>query len=310
VGAYRIFQTTAPSQGGLAPTFLLQPAGIAFEGGLGDAKDALADRIKLAVLARFPNYAPPDALQALGIERNLPRGPSETDATYAARLVNAWSTWPWAGTPYGLLQALKSAGYANVIITQVRRNYFSLDPNGNLVITSESGFSWTMDPSCTPALSVWSAGGTFVADQKVFPAARNGYWYSTPNGGTAGGSAPAWPTTIGQTVTDNGIIWCCYGYDFWSRFDVVFTAPLPSGQTSGTSDESNRIRALIAAWKPAHSLCNRITIVTAGRIWGLPQTPIYFGGGSTFGGGTAFSGPSWGTPGVTWGGATTVNWTP
>jgi len=64
---------------------------------------------------------------------------------------------------------------------------------------------------------------------------------------------------------------------FWSKFDVVFPLPLnPStfswsaGIPASNSSESNFIRALIAAWRPAHATCNRIVIVQQGRAIGAP----------------------------------------
>jgi hypothetical protein len=95
----------------LVPTTHQRPTGQAFQGALGDVEDALIDRAKQAVKARFPLLAPPDALTALGVERQLPQGPGESTAAYAARLQGAWLLWPWAGTPYGLLRAFWDAGY-------------------------------------------------------------------------------------------------------------------------------------------------------------------------------------------------------
>lgn len=38
---------------------------------------------------------------------------------------------------------------------------------------------------------------------------HNGYVYKAQNGGTTDSAPPTWPTTIGQTVNDNGVIWEC-----------------------------------------------------------------------------------------------------
>jgi len=219
----------------LSPTALLNPNGAAFEAAQGSLKDALLERCLQAVKAKYPNIAPADALSIIGADRQMHRGGSETDAAYAARLLNAWNVWPWAGTAYGLLQAFWSTGYKNVVLAQVRGGkQFTLDSNGLLVASSTTPPSWT-------------------------------------------------PTYVGDP--------------FWSRFDVVFPAPLLASWVSGgvpasSSNEANLIRALIAAWKPAHATCNRIVIVTGGKVWGYPATQL------------------WGAATGNWGSGTTVVWTP
>lgn len=154
----------------LVPTTHQRPAGQAFQGALGDVEDSLIDRAKQAVKARFPLLAPPDALTAIGVERQMPQGPGESTAAYAARLVDAWTAWQWAGTPYGMLRAFYATGYTNVVLAQVLGgNQYTLDANGALVISS--GGSWTPtyvgDPFWsrfdlifpTPLPASWIAGG-------------------------------------------------------------------------------------------------------------------------------------------------------
>src|ERR1700738_4524064 len=88
-------------QKAISPTALLQPQGAAFEAAQSSVKDALLERCIQAVKAKYPNVAPADALAIVGADRLTPRGPGESDSAYAARLLNAWNVWPWAGTAYG-----------------------------------------------------------------------------------------------------------------------------------------------------------------------------------------------------------------
>src|SRR4051794_28631912 len=98
------------------PTTLQRPAGQAFQAALGDVEDSLIDRAKQAVKASFPLLAPPDALVALGVERQMPQGPLESTAAYRARLVDAWTIWQMAGTPFGMLRSFWNTGYTNVVL--------------------------------------------------------------------------------------------------------------------------------------------------------------------------------------------------
>lgn len=117
------------------PSWILGPQGKALAGATGGAYDIQRDRILQAVLARFPTAgqldstpgsatfgqlltAPSDALDQIGADRGLPRASGEADAAYAARLLAAWDIWPFAGSHYGVLRALKTAGYPGAIIVQ------------------------------------------------------------------------------------------------------------------------------------------------------------------------------------------------
>lgn len=59
----------------------------------------------------------------------------------------------------------------------------------------------------------------YTAGDVVRPAAANGFLYRATTTGTSGGSVPAFPTVLGDTVADGTTIWECYG-----RAIVVFTA--------------------------------------------------------------------------------------
>ncbi len=69
-------------------------------------------RIKLGVLARFPRFAPIDALSEIAIERQLVQGINESTDSFIDRLLNVWGAWTEGGTYWGLLAELAfAAGY-------------------------------------------------------------------------------------------------------------------------------------------------------------------------------------------------------
>src|SRR6266851_4050435 len=119
----------------LAPTWLQAPFGQAWMNAHGALLDSLLDREKLALKACMPLVAPPDGLARIGMERGLPRGNSETDASYGIRLQNAWNTWLFAGTARGVLRALFDAGYPNTAIVQNNGVLYTLDGSQNVVVT-------------------------------------------------------------------------------------------------------------------------------------------------------------------------------
>lgn len=150
-----------------APPWLLGPDGAAFLRAIGDVRDGLVQQLKAAIKTRFPREAAADALTAIGGERELPRGPTDTDATYAQRLVGAWEAWSWAGTPTGVLNALWDAGYTNVVLVTQRRTH-TLNGSRQLVSTTLSparGFPpgptfWNtfLVWFPTPFIAAWSGG--------------------------------------------------------------------------------------------------------------------------------------------------------
>src|ERR1700722_9010732 len=63
---------------------------------------------------------------------------------------------------------------------------------------------------CTSRVpATWLANTDYAAGAVVSPPAPTGYVYQCIAAGESGGSAPAWPSAIGGTVTDNGATWIC-----------------------------------------------------------------------------------------------------
>lgn len=111
------------------PSWLRARNGQALSGEIGGEVDVQQDRLTQGLLARFPlkgsvgvdgryGLAPADALDQQGEDREMRRGPAETDASYGARLWDAWSFKVHQGSHWGILRSLQIAGYADMVIVQ------------------------------------------------------------------------------------------------------------------------------------------------------------------------------------------------
>lgn len=142
-----------------SPGWLLRPRGAAWLSAVGVLKDGELERLKAAIKLRFATKAPPDGLARLGEDRVIERGPTDTDATYAARLVDAWNSWKFGGTPFGLLTALREAGfggdpaYPGPRLEIVNGHQFHLDLAGELVDTPLRSGLW----SCHATRTHWAS---------------------------------------------------------------------------------------------------------------------------------------------------------
>src|SRR3954469_12789776 len=88
-----------------APPWLAGDVGAPVLRALRDQLDLLVERIREGVRQRFPELAAYDALTLTGYERQIDRSAVDTDATYAQRVREAWTTWPFGGTCYAMLRA-------------------------------------------------------------------------------------------------------------------------------------------------------------------------------------------------------------
>lgn len=131
------------------PPPLRGPWGTAFHQAVGERMDAIVEDYRQAVFSRLPGICPDDALDLVGSDRLLPRGPGETNDAYRARLVDAWEAWAGDNTPIsgtgggeasalGLLRQMQIAGIPvgstfGAIIVQQNGRFAKLDNLGGLV---------------------------------------------------------------------------------------------------------------------------------------------------------------------------------
>lgn len=132
------------------PPWLRGPWGTKFGQSVGQRLDDVAQDHREAVFVRFPGICDDSALDLIGADRLLPRGPGESNDAYRARLNDAWTAWAGddtpligtgggAGSPLGLLRQLKIAGIptatiGGAVIVQQNGKSFRLDNLGGFVV--------------------------------------------------------------------------------------------------------------------------------------------------------------------------------
>lgn len=129
-------------------------------------------------------------------------------------------------------------------------------------ITPSNGDVYIIN-DCYDDNSQWQASTAYTVDDIVVPTTHNGYRYKCTSAGTSGSTEPTWPTTIGNTVVDNGVTWECdngiwpasanydtndivyYYSSAWHYYSPV------AGLSIWCADESVRIYYSGSAWQIA-----------------------------------------------------------
>lgn len=152
----------------LAPGFLQEPWGRARQAAIGELLDQAAEEGDAALKMRFPTLAPHDGITRLGDERGIPKNANASLDEWRLRVRAAWDIWSKAGTPDGMLQAFRLAGYPRVILCTASGWQHQLDANGVIVNTVLP--AWSFLTSLTPGwaefvvifdevnFQVWGAG--------------------------------------------------------------------------------------------------------------------------------------------------------
>ena len=100
------------------PAWAQGPWGTKWWQTVGGVFDLLKVAAKDAVKARWPMSAPDDAVETIGRERMIDRGPSESLNSHRSRVDAAWTTWVWAGTETGVWAGLVALGLPLVSVLE------------------------------------------------------------------------------------------------------------------------------------------------------------------------------------------------
>jgi hypothetical protein len=132
------------------PSWLSKGEGGLVGSSLAQQMEDMRVRAKLALVARFPEYAAAyvddAALAAIGRDRRIVRGINEPAASYAASLVRAIDDHRTQGNPYTMLRQIQAYLQARCVVRTVDRrgNWYSLDADGNPRARSKTG-NWDWD---------------------------------------------------------------------------------------------------------------------------------------------------------------------
>ncbi len=241
--------------------------GYRFQYSLGIQMDAVAEYARIASLQRFPDHCVEEALQHLGLDRRMLKGPNESATSYRERLRIWIATWKMAGHPKAVLGQL-AAYYAPAppVIRYVSNGY---DESGNTVT------DW------------WTLAGGVYSYQRQTPANWN--W-----DGTYGNYRfwiilyvpllPTWNWDDGHAWDEPGLLW-----------------NFANGQAVAD------LRSIIGTWKCAGTHCESIIFASDTTQRYVRWGEFAWGDGTTWGQSTTVnmfdpsSAPGQPMPDGTWG---------
>lgn len=224
----------------LMPSWLTTGEGELVHFSLGFVLSGFAKRWVRGLQARFPAYAPEDALAAIARDRKLVRGINESAEDFAVRLA-AWldpEVHPARGNPYALLEQIRAYCQQAIMVRTVdaRGNWYTIDEAGSRSAVLDSG-TWDWDGAgATPRFTrFWVI---------IYPTAGGAPWDEAP--GTIGEPGP-WGDALGAGR----------GYTIG---------------TTATSEHVSRIRQIIRDWQPDGTRCEWIIIALDDASFD-PSTP-------------------------------------
>lgn len=213
--------------------------------------DRTLDDAQAMVTESLPLVASPTANGLTANDRVLVKGPAESDASFAARLVAYVDQWRLASTPVGLLIQLYYVGFSGAVVVQQNglAHYLSGAPKLDELAVFVANWQ-ARTPTAFPA---WYVQVALPAGNPSIPA-------------SADGKAAIPVATVSWWNFDSDMD--SEGNQFCGRFALLFPASTSPGL--GTAATLARLRRLVADWKPGARLCVGFYVCTAGVYWDWP----------------------------------------
>lgn len=155
----------------ISPPWLTRRVGERLQWTIGLALDGYAEAVREGIKARMPGVGTPEALPRIGNDRQIDRGPSESDESYAARLSAAFDTWRVAGNPAPLLEQLRAYFLPTpppIRVVCDRSVWHEIDPTSSVVTrTKPTVPNWVWDThavhaSPAPGAPRWWRGWVII----------------------------------------------------------------------------------------------------------------------------------------------------
>lgn len=187
--------------------------------------DALSQRQSMGTAAKFPSYAPADALPLIGRDRLIIRGPDESQANYELRLQRYLDDHRVRGNPWALMEQVR--GYLSPHAVRCRTvdehgNWRTIDRDGTRTVNKATAWNW----DGSPLTQAWGRFWLIIQ-----PTIGGEPWTPGPDWGD--------PTLWGGAWGTPGYTW---------------------GSTA-TPNEVSAIRSLVKVWKRAGVKCPYVLIV-------------------------------------------------
>lgn len=279
------------------------PVGSKWATATGTIVDTYVQYLKQGIQARMPDKAPPDALPHIGADRQLIQGSNESQASFVARLLDAWGQWGRAGTACSVLEQLYYFGLPGAIWTQQNGLQYTLsgaptpgqDPTSLVVASNTSTLSSTLTSISPPYRTIpagtpWYAlsGNTDLTNifeiqipSWPFAALAFAYFNNSDN------ATVTWPFTFGSNVysvipgvPNSSVILTVDG----TSLTTTTTKILASGPWTGSvpviayaagvnplnvysAASAGVLQRIISTFRP-NALCAGVTSVQSGHVWG------------------------------------------
>jgi hypothetical protein len=200
--------------------------------------DAFEQYAQTSTTARFPligDELPDGALVQIGKDRVMPRGPQESTTSYGVRLSKAFDAWRRAGSAEGQLRQVQAFFLPeSTPVRMVCQDFTGNTASWYTILSYE-------DPNCPVEFtspSNWDWDGD--------PARWARTWLVIYPQSPVGGAGPDWTT---QATWGSG--------EFWDASNAW-------GIEGATPEECQAVRAIVARWKSAHTICQVVVAFDTG----------------------------------------------
>ena len=79
------------------------------------------------------------------------------------------------------------------------------------VLTRNAAGDYSITWAGPSGTTTWAASTAYTSGAFVVPTNASGFYYKCTTSGTSGTSQPLFPLIVGNTVTDGGAVWTCWG---------------------------------------------------------------------------------------------------